>query len=140
MTGWLVFFVLGSIIVYFACFWFFTWYSVESIDYGILNELFTFAETYLTLFFFTCSYILVDSGLIYAGMEINAIMDRRKERALIEAKLKAMANPNKGAAITRRLTKMESKFVHLPLTYLNLSLIFFQTVDLLSLERLAMMY
>ena len=63
-----------------------------------------------------CSYILVDSGLIYAGMEINAIMDRRKERALIEAKLKAMSASKKGAAITRRLTKMESKFVHLHLT------------------------
>ena len=131
---------MGSIAFYFACFWFFTWYSYESPDYGIFNELFTFAETYFTLLFFMCSYILVDSGLIYAGMEINAIMDRRKERALIEAKLKAMTASKKGAAITRRLTKMESKFVHLHLTYLNLFLIFFQTVDLLSLEKLEMMY
>ena len=98
---------MGSIGVYFGAFWFFTWYSVESADYGIFNELFTFAETYFTLLFFMCSYILVDSGLIYAGTEINAIMDRRKERALIEAKIKALSN--KGAAITRKLTVMESK-------------------------------
>lgn len=34
------------------------------------------------------SYVLIDIGMRYTSMEINAIMERRKTRAIYEAKLK----------------------------------------------------
>mmetsp|Transcript_7020 Transcript_7020/g.9770 ORF Transcript_7020/g.9770 Transcript_7020/m.9770 type:complete len:129 (+) Transcript_7020:452-838(+) len=71
--------VLVSIAIYFGCFWFSTYYSAETLDFGAATELLTFGETYVTLIFFMFSYVLVDAGMRYASLEINAIYLRRRE-------------------------------------------------------------
>ena len=75
----LLFLVLASIAVYILCLWFTTIYSKETLDYGIFYELMTFGETYVTMIFFLFSYVLVDAGMRYASLEINAIYMRRKQ-------------------------------------------------------------
>ena len=75
MTGWLWLLVLTSIIVYIASFWYITWWSAVSDDFGIFIELFVNAETYMSLVFFMSSYVLIDSGMRYAGMEMRALLE-----------------------------------------------------------------
>ncbi len=43
------------------------------------NEMFTSATTYLTLLFFTFSFVLIDSGMQMANAEIVAYMLKQKE-------------------------------------------------------------
>ena len=88
ITWWLILLVMLSILSYFVCFWFLTWYSAEADDFDVFMELVTFAQTYAILIFFMFSYVLVDSGMRYASMEINAILERRKEREEYEARMR----------------------------------------------------
>ena len=71
-------FVFGSIVLYFAAFWFMTYYSALSDDFGIFTELFGSMETYAAMAFIMFSYVLIDSGMRYANIEVTAIMEQRK--------------------------------------------------------------
>ena len=102
VTSWIVLLIVLSIAFYMGTFWFFTWYSAEADDFGVFYELFTFSMAYVLLFFFMSSYVLVDSGMRYASMEINAILERRKERAEYEAMLKKRSL--KGITVQRKIT------------------------------------
>ena len=75
MTVWLWVLVLTSIFVYIGCFWFITWYSASSDDFGIFIELFVNVETYVSLIFFMSSYVLIDNGMRYASMELRALLE-----------------------------------------------------------------
>ena len=85
ITIWIIFLIFLSILVYFVTLWFFTWYSAEADDYGVFMQLFVCPTTYVCLTFFMSSYILVDTGMRYAKIEINNLLSRRKERAEYEA-------------------------------------------------------
>lgn len=102
ITPILIILVALSIIIYLIAFWFITWYSPEADDYGVFIELFTFFETYALLYFFMTSYVLIDIGMSYTSMEINAIMERRKARAIYETKLKELKK--KGSSVKTRIT------------------------------------
>ena len=109
MTAWLLLLVIISVAAYFGCFWFLTWYSAASDDFGIFIECFTNLESYIALIFFMSSYVLIDSGMRYASMEMRVLLESRKERALYEAKLKALKNPVKNNAIRKRISNVPSK-------------------------------
>ena len=109
MTGWLWLLILTSIIVYIACFWYITWWSPAADDFGIFTELFVNVETYVSLIFFMSSYVLIDSGMRYAGMEMRVLLEQRKERAIFEAKIKDLKNPKKNKAVKKRISQVTSK-------------------------------
>ena len=67
--------VIGSIVFYFFCFWGITIYSAEADDFGIFTELFASLETYSAAIFIMFSYVLIDSGMRYGNIEVNAIME-----------------------------------------------------------------
>ena len=100
--------VLISIGVYLACLWFATYYSAASDDFGAFYELLTFPETYVTLMFFMFSYVLIDAGMRYTSLEINAIYLRRMELQEYNERLARHAMKDK--AISRKITKWESKY------------------------------
>lgn len=77
-----------------ASFWFLTYYSAESDDFGIFFELFQTSEAYITLAFAMSSYVLVDVGMRYASLEIKSLMEQRKERAEYENWVKNMRKKN----------------------------------------------
>lgn len=103
----LLVFVIGSIAIYFGAFWFMTIYSAESDDFGIFVELFSSFETYMVAFFIMFSYVLIDSGMRYGNIEVNALMEKRKERALVEIKIRQSSQ--KVSGITQRITKVLGK-------------------------------
>ena len=110
ITVWLNLLVIASIIVYFVSFWWITWYSPVVDDFGIFYELFENALTYVALIFFMSSYVLIDTGMRYASLEMKVILERRKDRSNYEAKLKALKNPKKNTAVQKRISNMsESK-------------------------------
>ena len=43
ITWWLILLVMLSILSYFVCFWFLTWYSAAADDFDVFMELVTFA-------------------------------------------------------------------------------------------------
>ena len=100
--------VIASIVAYFACLWFATYYSAESDDFGAFYELLTFPETYVTLLFFAFSYVLIDAGMRYASLEINAIYMRRKELQEFNERLAREALKEK--SIQRRISRWDSKY------------------------------
>lgn len=104
----LLFLVIASIASYFAAFWFLTYYSAEADDFGVFYELITFAQTYMTLIFFTFSYVLIDAGMRFASLEINAIFLRRKELQEYQERLYKKAQAQ--TAIQTKITKWESKY------------------------------
>ena len=55
-----------------------TYYSALSDDFGIFTELFGSMETYAAMAFIMFSYVLIDSGMRYANIEVTAIMEQRK--------------------------------------------------------------
>jgi len=71
--------VIASIAIYFVAFWFITYYNPAADDFDVFYELMTFSQSYMTIIFFTFSYVLIDAGMRYASLEINAIFIRRKE-------------------------------------------------------------
>ena len=75
MTLWLNLLVVTSIVVYLACFWFITWWSAESNDFGIFIELFENIESYFALVFFMSSYVLIDCGMRYASIEMRVLLE-----------------------------------------------------------------
>lgn len=77
ITVWLNLLVLLSIAAYFFCFWFITWWSPLSDDFGIFHELFTNVESYVALFFFMTCYVLIDTGMRYAGIEMRVLLETR---------------------------------------------------------------
>lgn len=79
ITHVLLFLVIASIAFYIFCFWFMSFYSAETDDFGIFTHLMTFTETYSTMFFFCFSYVLIDAGMRYASIEINQIYMKRRE-------------------------------------------------------------
>lgn len=99
--------VLISIGVYLACLWFATYYSAASDDFGAFYELLTFPETYVTLMFFMFSYVLIDAGMRYTSLEINAIYLRRMELQEYNERLARHAMKDK--AISRKITKWENR-------------------------------
>ena len=109
MTGWLWLLIMSSIIVYIACFWYITWWSAAADDFGIFTELFVNVETYVSLIFFMSSYVLIDNGMRYAGMEMRVLLEQRKERAIFEAKMKELKNPKKNKAVKKRISQVTSK-------------------------------
>ena len=70
--------VVGSIVIYFSVFWFMTYYSAASDDFGIFGELFASMETYASAIFIMFSYVLIDSGMRYGTIEVNAILEQNK--------------------------------------------------------------
>lgn len=57
-----VFFMLGSIVSFFLCFWGLA--SIKSYYlYGVYTEILDIPESYLAFFFFAFSYILIDAGM-----------------------------------------------------------------------------
>lgn len=57
-----VFFVLGSIVSFFVIFWLMS--SIPSYYlYGIYDEILRMPESYLSLFFFAFSFLLIDAGM-----------------------------------------------------------------------------
>lgn len=113
MTLWLNLLVVTSIVVYLACFWFITWWSAESNDFGIFIELFENIESYFALVFFMSSYVLIDCGMRYASIEMRVLLEQRKLRHLYEAKLKELKNPPKNTAIRKRISTVTSKYTEL---------------------------
>ena len=72
--------------------------------------MFTNIEAYIALVFFMSSYVLIDSGMRYADMEMRIILETRKERAIYEARLKALKNPPKAPiAVQKRISTVTSK-------------------------------
>jgi hypothetical protein len=109
MTTVLLFFVVASIAVYMVSFWFITYYSAVTDDYHIFIELFINPVTYVLLAFFMYSYVLVDSGMRFTSVEVNMIMERRKERALYEAKIKEFGMRKRDTVIKTRINTIKSK-------------------------------
>ena len=73
ITGWLLFFVLGSTIFYFLCFWVVSVYAPMENDYYSMQNMFTFPQSYLFSVFFCSGYILLDMGLHYVKIELNTL-------------------------------------------------------------------
>lgn len=55
------------------------------------------------------SYVLVDAGMRYASLEINSLMEQRKERDEYEAWLKAIRN-KKSTVIETQINPVKSKW------------------------------
>jgi hypothetical protein len=73
---------------------------------GDFIHLYSSPETYLVLFFFAFAYILIDSGLQQANVEITSWMLKQKEINKKRAKLAAF----KDATVTRsKVTSYKSK-------------------------------
>ena len=108
ISFWLVLLVALSVLFYFVAFWFFCWYAYDTDDYGVFYHLFSYPETYFALFFFISSYILIDVGMKFASIEINVLMEKRKEKALYDAKIKQAKKPKNN--IQRRMTTVLGKY------------------------------
>jgi len=100
---------VGSIAIYLVSFWFITYYSAEADDFGIFVELFVNLKTYISLAFFMSSYVLVDSGMRFTSIEVKSMSDRRKTRALYEAKLKEIEKMKKDTSIKIQIKTIKSK-------------------------------
>ena len=94
-----MFLIIGSIAVYLVSFWFITYYSAEADDFGVFVELFINSKTYMSMVFFMSSYVLVDYGMHYTSIEVRSMSERRKTRALYEAKLKEIQKTKKDTSI-----------------------------------------
>ena len=99
--------ISASIVSYIVCFWLITIYSPASNDYYIFYETFLFPETYFSLFFFMSSYVLVDSGMRYAGLEIDDMITRRRDRDLLEQKRKQKQQTH--TSVKSRIVTYDSK-------------------------------
>lgn len=105
-----LFLITGSIAVYLVSFWFITYYSAEADDFGVFVELFINSKTYMSMAFFMSSYVLVDYGMHYTSIEVRSMSERRKTRALYEAKLKEIQKTKKDTSIKTQINTIKSKF------------------------------
>ena len=103
----IVFLVVASTVFFFIVFWGVSTLDPASDSFGNLQNLVTFPQTYLFLFFFCSGYILIDVGLHYLRIELEAWYQRRLSRHLLEEKLKKAKDTT---TIRRKVTIFKSKY------------------------------
>ena len=106
ITFWLIFLVIGSVAFYFLSFWIVSIIWVTENDYYAFQNMATFPETYFSFFFFCAAYVLVDSGLHYLGIEINAWYSRRLALEELQEKIRAKQDTT---TIRRKVTFFKRK-------------------------------
>jgi len=80
ITFWALFWIAISIVTYFICFTLTSILWPSENDYAAMMNMSTFPETYFFFVFFCSGYVLLDSGIHYLGIEINAWYWRRLEK------------------------------------------------------------
>ena len=68
ISGWALFFVLGSVIFFFINFWAISALFPENDDFGALQNMVTFPQTYLFFFFFCSGYGIYQRFFLVASL------------------------------------------------------------------------
>lgn len=106
ITFWALLWVVASVAFYFVCFVMTSTIFPESNDYAAFQNMLTFPETYFSFLFFCSAFVLIDSGLHYLGIELQAWQTRRIDKYLADQKAKAAKDVT---SIRRKVTLFKSK-------------------------------
>ena len=104
-TFWILFFVLGSIFSFFPVFWAVCYFGNYTLQ-GAFYHIFTAGQCYMLLVFFTCVFVLIDTGLQMANAEIRNYM---LERNVIKRKMEKKEAKKDTTIVRKQISTYQSK-------------------------------
>lgn len=112
ISGWLIFFVLGSTLFYILCYIIISGSLTSSMEFGTFYMLAEAPQMYFSLILLSFMFVLVDTGMQYLNTYINKWYTAQKDKAKAEhARMQAKSK----SVIKRKVTSYKSK--KSPFTY-----------------------
>lgn len=105
-NGWMLFFVIGSVLFYFLTFWLLSRFITSSDQYNNLHELCISTQTYLIVILFSFMFVLTDTGLQYLNIYINKWYLAQKELAI---KQQQQRDKQSKSVIRRKVTSYKNR-------------------------------
>ena len=82
ISFWMLFFVIGSVLIYATFYAVISMFLPISADYGTILMLLEAPQTYFTLMLFTFMFVLVDTGMQYLNIYITKWYFDSKDKAI----------------------------------------------------------
>lgn len=77
-TWWMMFWIFGSIVLYYIFLVLFSTFIMSSNLYGVQQHQIKMTQNYMVLIFFTFCYIMVDEGMMMANAEVKQFLRNRR--------------------------------------------------------------